>query len=78
MKKFILSFFMLMAASSCLRADAVTFEATVNSPRISLDEVMQLTLTVHRGQSQFGSHQFAGDSMGFPQNIWAFNQCIHC
>lgn len=31
---------------SLVRADAITFEATVNSPRISLDEVLQLTLTV--------------------------------
>jgi len=35
----------LVVTSSVLWADAVTFEATVNSPRISLDEVMQLTLT---------------------------------
>jgi BatD DUF11 like domain len=45
MQKFILSFFILMASSSVLRADAITFEATVNSPRVSLDEVLQLTLT---------------------------------
>ena len=37
---------MLMVSSSVLRAETVTFEATVNSPRVSLDEVMQLTLTI--------------------------------
>jgi hypothetical protein len=36
---------MLMAASGIARADAITFEATVNSPRVSLDEALQLTLT---------------------------------
>jgi hypothetical protein len=36
---------MLMAASGIARADAITFEATVNSPRVSLDEVLRLTLT---------------------------------
>ncbi|MBF0570270.1 MAG: protein BatD [Candidatus Omnitrophica bacterium] len=46
MKKLILSFFILMATSGVLRADAVTFEATVNSSRVSLDQVLQLTLTV--------------------------------
>jgi uncharacterized protein (DUF2267 family) len=46
MKKFILCFFMLMAACSVLRAEAVTFEATVNSDRVSLDEALQLTLTI--------------------------------
>jgi len=46
MKKFILILFMLMAASSMAWADAISFEATVNSPRISLEDVMQLTLTV--------------------------------
>ncbi len=45
MKKFILYFFMLMAASGMARADAITFEAAVNSPRVSLDEALQLTLT---------------------------------
>jgi hypothetical protein len=46
MKKFILSFVMLLATGSLVSADAITFEAAVNSPRISLDEVLQLTLTV--------------------------------
>jgi hypothetical protein len=46
MKIFILCFFMLMSTSGVLKADAITFEATVNSPRISLDEVLQLTLTI--------------------------------
>src|SRR5437868_5879177 len=46
MKNFILSFLILMATTGLLSADAVTFEATINSPRISLDEVLQLTLTV--------------------------------
>jgi len=46
MKKLILCFFMLMATSSVVWADTVTFEATVNSSKISLNEVMQLTLTV--------------------------------
>jgi len=45
MKKLVLSFLMLLASSGVLRADPVTFEATVNSPRVSLDEVLQLTLT---------------------------------
>ena len=36
---------MLLAPSGVLKADAITFEATVNTPRISLDEVLQLTLT---------------------------------
>jgi hypothetical protein len=46
MKNLIIVFFMLLAAGGILRADAVTFEASVNSPRISLDEVLRLTLTV--------------------------------
>ena len=45
MKNFVLCILMLMTASGVLWADAVTFEATVNSPRVSLDEVLQLTLT---------------------------------
>jgi len=45
MKKFILCFFILMATSGILRAEPITFEATVNSPRVSLDEALQLTLT---------------------------------
>lgn len=45
MKRFILFIFVFLATSSVLMADAITFEATVNSPRISLDEVLQLTLT---------------------------------
>ena len=44
-KNFILCFFILMSSSSLLRADAITFEATVNSPRVSMEEVLQLTLT---------------------------------
>ena len=46
MKKCVLCFFMLMAASRMVWADTVSFEATVNSSKISLSEVMQLTLTV--------------------------------
>src|SRR5208283_1468323 len=46
MKKIVLCFFMLMATSSVLWADAITFEATVNSPRVSLNEALQLTLTI--------------------------------
>ncbi len=46
MRKFVLCFFMLMAASSVAGADAITFEATVNSPRVSLNEALQLTLTI--------------------------------
>ncbi|MDE2008895.1 MAG: protein BatD [Candidatus Omnitrophica bacterium] len=45
MKKFILCFLILMAASPVVMADAVTFEATVDSSRISMDQVLQLTLT---------------------------------
>jgi len=45
MKRFILCFLIFMSTSSLLWADAITFEATVNSPRVSLDEVIQLTLT---------------------------------
>ena len=45
MKNFVLCILMVMAASGIARADAVTFEATVNSSRVSLDEVLQLTLT---------------------------------
>jgi hypothetical protein len=45
MKNFILSFFLLMSFSGTVHADAITFQATINSPRISLDEVLQLTLT---------------------------------
>ena len=37
---------MLMVSCSVLRAENVTFDATVNSSRVSLDEVMQLTLTI--------------------------------
>lgn len=37
---------MLMAGICPLWADAVTFEATVNAPQVSLDEIMQLTLSV--------------------------------
>ncbi len=36
---------MLIITSSISWADAVTFEATVDSPRVSLDQVVQLTLT---------------------------------
>jgi len=46
MKKFVSFFIILIATSSILWADAITFEAAVNSPRISLDEVLQLTLTL--------------------------------
>jgi len=46
MKKIILSLFMSVFAITLARADAVTFEATVDSPRVSLGEVLQLTLTV--------------------------------
>jgi len=46
MKKFILCFFMLIPSSGVLWAETVTFEAVVNSSRVSLDEVMQLTLTI--------------------------------
>ena len=46
MKKFVLCFLMLMASSGVLWAEAVSFESTVNSPRVSLDEVMQLTLSI--------------------------------
>ena len=35
----------LLLTSSVLRADAITFEATVNSSRVSMDEAVQLTLT---------------------------------
>jgi BatD DUF11 like domain len=45
MKKFVLCIFMLMSTSGVLWADAITFEATVNSPRVSFDESLQLTLT---------------------------------
>ena len=45
MRKFILCVFMLVVSTAVLYADPITFEATVNSPRISLDEVLQLTLT---------------------------------
>ncbi len=45
MKQVVLCFFMLLASAGILRADPVTFEATVNSNNISLDEVIQLTLT---------------------------------
>ncbi len=41
----LLTLAVLMAASSVARADAITFEATVNSPRVSIDEALQLTLT---------------------------------
>ncbi len=34
-----------MASTGILMADPITFVATVNSPRVSLDEVLQLTLT---------------------------------
>src|SRR5437868_5622910 len=46
MRNFILSFFIFMTAGNAAHADAITFEATVSSSRISLDEAMQLTLTV--------------------------------
>jgi len=45
MKKLFLCFFILMATSGSLWADPITFEATVNSPRVSMDEDLQLTLT---------------------------------
>ena len=45
MKKFILCFLMFMATSVVLRAESVNFEASVNSSQVSLDEVIQLTLT---------------------------------
>ena len=45
MKNFVLCFFMLMSASGMARADVITFEATVNSSQVSLDEALQLTLT---------------------------------
>jgi hypothetical protein len=45
MNKLILCFFMLIALTGIGIADPITFEATVNSPRVSLDEVLQLTLT---------------------------------
>lgn len=46
MKRFIVCLFMLMVSGGVLRAENVTFDATVNSSRVSLDEVMQLTLTI--------------------------------
>ena len=45
MKKFILCFFMLLATRGFLWAEDVNFEATVSSPQVSMDEVLQLTLT---------------------------------
>jgi len=46
MKNFILYFFILFASSSAAMADAVTFDANVSSPRVSMDESLQLTLTI--------------------------------
>jgi hypothetical protein len=46
MRIFVLCFFMLLFSCGILQADPVTFEASVNSPRISLDEVLRLTLTI--------------------------------
>jgi BatD DUF11 like domain len=46
MKQFILSFFIIMALSGVLRADAITFEATVSTTRVTLNEALQLTLTI--------------------------------
>jgi len=46
MNKIVLCFLILLTTSTVLWADAVTFEATVSSPQVSLDEIMQLTLTV--------------------------------
>ncbi|MBF0511342.1 MAG: protein BatD [Candidatus Omnitrophica bacterium] len=46
MKKFIFSFLIFLAFTSLGQAEGVTFEATVNSSHVSLDEVVQLTLTV--------------------------------
>jgi len=45
MKKFILCFLMLLGTGGLLKADSITFQSTVNSARISMDEAMQLTLT---------------------------------
>ncbi len=41
-----MALFVVSAACEQARADAVTFEATVNSARVSLDEALQLTLTI--------------------------------
>lgn len=46
MKKFILGLFMLIVTPVLLWADTVSFEASINSSKISLSEVLQLTLTV--------------------------------
>ena len=46
MNRFVLCFFMLIATTAVVRADTVSFEATVSSSKISLSEVLQLTLTV--------------------------------
>jgi len=40
-----MTFVVLVATTNISMADPVTFDATINSPQISLDEVLQLTLT---------------------------------
>ncbi len=46
MKTLILFSIIMMATTSLVKADPITFEATVNSPHVSLDEALQLTLTI--------------------------------
>ena len=45
MRRFFLYFAILMATSGAVRAEAITFEATVSSSKVSMDEALQLTLT---------------------------------
>lgn len=69
MKKIVLCVLMLMAMAGVLRADTVSFDATVNSSKISLNEVLQLTLTV-AGVKDNLDPSVCRYSMDFLQNIW--------
>ena len=46
MKKSIFCILMFMFTIGVAWGEAVTFQATINASRVSLDEVLQLTLTV--------------------------------
>src|SRR5437016_527667 len=42
---FAITLIMLLFTTGRLMADAITFEATVNSPKVTMNEALQLTLT---------------------------------
>ena len=76
MKKFVLCLIYADGHKQCFRADAITFEATVNSPRVSLDEALQLTLTITGVNDNLDPVSLPVTRRVFCQIFRAVNQCI--